>query len=56
MAEQLMTVHNFVLLMRPGVVVKVPTTCTYTDLAYYGATRFGYRFVQVGADSMKRTE
>lgn len=51
-----MTVHNFVRTMQLGVVVKVPTTCTYTDLAYYGATRFSYRFVQVGTDSMKRTE
>ena len=49
-----MTVHNFVQTINVGQTVKIPSNCTFTDLASYGASRFGYTFRKVGNDRMMR--
>lgn len=54
MREKVMTVHDLVQFMKYDLPVKIPTNCTYADLASYGASRFGYRFRKVGEDSMVR--
>jgi len=54
MREKVMTVHDLVRVMKYDLPVKIPTNCTYAELASYGASRFGYRFRKVGEDSMVR--
>lgn len=49
-----MTVHNFIESFQLGEVRKIPSNCTFKDLAYYAATRFNYCMRLVANNEIKR--
>jgi hypothetical protein len=49
-----MTVHNWINSFGLGEERKMPSNVTQNDVVSYGWSRFGWQFIKVGADRIKR--